>query len=120
MISRTIKTAALAAAVLVATAGASFASQYAWVDQDANVYFKHKTSSTIVNYVEEGQKVKILASWNNWYYIKVPGDDGWVKASKLDFHPHWDDADYDYPGYPVGGSLCVGGDHASFCLGTSY
>ena len=119
MISRVIKTAALTAAVLVATAGASFAAQYAWVDHDANVYFKHKTNSTIVNYVEEGDQVKVIASWGSWVKIKIPGTDGWVKASKLDYAPHWDDVDYPYHG-GYGGSFCVGGDHASFCLGTSY
>jgi len=119
MFAKTLKIAALATAVIVATAGASMASQYAWVDHDSNVYLKHKTSSPIVNYVEAGDKVKIISAWGNWVKIKIPGDDGWVKASKLDFYPDWHDVGYDYP-YGYGGSFCVDGSNASFCLGVNY
>ena len=112
---RTLKTAALATLVVVATAGASMAAQYAWVDHDANVKKKHLMASQTVNWVNEGQKVKIIGQWNNWYKIQIPGPDGWVRANKLDFHPQ-------FPGYGYGygGSFCINGQNASFCLSGGY
>lgn len=119
MFTRALKVSAAAAVVVLATAGASMAAQWAWADQDSKVRYNHNTSSPTVNWIEEGQKVRVIASWGSWYKIKIPGDDGWVKKSVLDFHPSYDD-DYN-PGHPhVGGSFCVGGDNASFCLGTNY
>lgn len=116
MFTRALKVSAAAAVVVLATAGASMAAQWAWADQDSKVRYNHNTSSPTVNWIEEGQKVRVIASWGSWYKIKIPGDDGWVKKSVLDFHPSYDD---DYNPH-VGGSFCVGGDNASFCLGTNY
>ena len=113
-LSRTLKTGALAAAVVIATAGASFAAQYAWVEHDANVRANHKLIAPVVNWVEEGQKVKIIGAWGNWYKIGIPGQDGWVKKGLLDFSP-----DYGY-GYGSGASFCVNGDHAQFCISGGY
>lgn len=117
MFARTLKTAALATLVVVATAGASMAAQYAWVDYDANVKKKHHNISQTVNQVWEGQKVKIIGQWNNWYKIQVPGPDGWVKAGVLDFAPF----PGPFPGYGYGGgSFCVNGQNAQFCLSAGY
>ena len=114
MFNRTIKTALIAAAVVVATAGASFASTWAYVDHDSKVKKFHKNGSESVNYVEEGQKVKIVGSWGNWYKIKVPGPDGWVKANALDFAPG------PFPGPYNGGSFCINGQNAQFCISGGY
>jgi SH3-like domain-containing protein len=116
MFTRTIKTATIAAVVLLATASASFAAQYAWVDHDAKVKFKPKNSSQTVNYVEEGQKVRIIAHSGSWVKIKIPGDDGWVKASALDYGHYYDADYYDY-GYSGSASVCLGSPHVSFCVG---
>lgn len=117
MFARSLKAISFATIATLATAGASFAAQWAWVDQDAVVRLNHKSISPVVNEVEEGEKVRVIASWGNWYKIKIPGDDGWVRASVLDFDPEY----WDYPDHPapphVGGSVCVGGNNASFCLG---
>ena len=125
MFTRTLKIAAIATAAVIATAGASFAASFAWVDHDAKVRAHHSNGSGIVNWVAEGQKVKILDSWGNWVKIKIPGQDGWVKSGVLDYapgpyFPH--PVDYGYGGYGGfgGGSFCVAGDHASFCLGAAY
>lgn len=103
----TLKTAALAAAVVVATAGSSFAATYAFVDHDANVKNGHKSSSANVNWVAEGQKVKVIDSYGTWYKIQLPGPDGWVRASTLDFDA-WDG--------PQDVSFCLSGPVASFCV----
>lgn len=113
MFARTFKTVALAAAVVVATAGASMAATWAWVDHDAKVKANHSTSSSTVNWVYEGDKVRVIAQWNNWFKLKIPGQDGWVRANVLDFHPNYDD-DY-HPG--IGSSFCLNGNNAQFCLG---
>ncbi|MHB1102636.1 MAG: SH3 domain-containing protein [Devosia sp.] len=109
-ISKTLKTSALAVAVVLATAGASFAAQWAWVDYDAKVKKFHKNASPTVNWVQEGQKVKIIGSWGNWYKIKIPGPDGWVKAGALD----WNYNDWDDYG---GGHVCFNGQYGSLCIG---
>jgi uncharacterized protein YgiM (DUF1202 family) len=118
MLTRTIKTVALAAAVVVATAGASMAATWAWVDHDAKVRKNHSNSSSTVNWVEEGQKVKVIAQWNNWFKIQIPGPDGWVRYNVLDFGGY-DDDDF-YPGPGFGSQFCVKGKNAQFCLGAQY
>lgn len=79
-----LKTGAAAAAILIATTASSFAATWAYVDHDANVRYNHSSVSMVVNTVDEGDYVKVLAHWGNWYKIKVPGPDGWVKANVLD------------------------------------
>ena len=76
-----------AAAVVLATAGSSFAATYAWVDHGTNVKKNHFQVAPTVNHVSPGEKVKIIGQWNNWYKIQIPGPDGWVKKSALDFSP---------------------------------
>jgi hypothetical protein len=124
MFTKTLKTVAIATAVVLATAGASMASSWAWVDHDANVRKKAFAGSDIINYVHEGQKVKIVGQQGPWYKIQIPGKDGWVKKGVLEFgnpgpFPGPFPADYDYP-YGYGGSFCVAGSNASFCLSGGY
>jgi uncharacterized protein YgiM (DUF1202 family) len=132
MFATTFKKIALAAAIVAVTASTSMAATWAWVDQDSNVKKFHKNSAMNINYVHEGQKVKVVDQWNNWFKIQIPGKDGWVKANKLDFHPGgnngwgnngwgnngWGNSGWG-PGFggSVGGSFCVNGQHAQFCLG---
>lgn len=116
MLNRTVKTAALAAAMLVAATGASMAAQYAWVDHDTYLYEYKNTASDEVGYAWEGQKVKVLATTNSWAKIKANGDTGWVKKSKLDWAPTF----IDYPGYGGGASFCGGGSGGSVCFSFGY
>lgn len=126
MLTRTLKIAAIATVVVIATAGASLAASFAWVDHDSKVRAYHSTSSSVVDWVEEGQKVRVIGTWANWVKIRIPGGDGWVRQSVLDYSPgpvwpHDVGYDYGYGGYGGGyGSFCVGGSHASFCLGAGY
>jgi hypothetical protein len=119
MFGRTLKTVAVATAVVLATAGASLAASYAWVDHDTYLYEKHKSSSNQVGYAWEGQKVKVLNTWNNWVKIKANGDIGWVKENKLDWAP-FPVVDPYYGGGYGSGSFCAGGNNASFCLTVGY
>ena len=87
-----LKSVAIAAVVIVATAGASLAAQYAYVDQDANVKFKPKKQSQTINQVWEGQQVKIIAYSGNWVKVQIPGKDGWIRENNLDWNNNdWDD-----------------------------
>ena len=114
MFARTLKTTAIAAVAVLATAGASFAAQYAWVDYDAKVKFKPKNSSQTVNWVQEGQKVKVIAQNGNWVKIKIPGDDGWGKAGVLDYAPFPNNNPWPNNG---NGSVCFNGQYGYICLG---
>ncbi|KQU97459.1 SH3 domain-containing protein [Devosia sp. Root105] len=114
---RALKTAALATLVVIATAGVSMAAQYAWVENNTKVKKFHQQASQNVNWVQAGQKVKIVGQWNNWYKLQIPGQDGWVKGNVLDFAQQ-----YPFPGYGYGygGSFCINGQNASFCLSGGY
>ena len=114
LISKTVKTALLAAAVVVATAGASMAAQYAYVDHDAKVRNEHTVQSATVNHVWEGQKVKVINQWKNWYKLDINGPNGWVKAGVLDFN-------YNQFPWPNGngGHVCLNSPNVQFCL-SSY
>ncbi|MBN9364001.1 MULTISPECIES: SH3 domain-containing protein [unclassified Devosia] len=116
---RTLKTAALATLVVIATAGVSMAAQYAWVDNNTKVKAFHKQNSANVNWVQAGQKVKVVGQWNNWYKLQIPGPDGWVKGNVLSFGPQFPGPFPGY-GYGYGGSFCVNGQNASFCLSGGY
>ncbi|MDB5538313.1 MAG: hypothetical protein JWQ89_40 [Devosia sp.] len=121
MITHTLKLTALATALVLATAGASMAATWAYVDQDANVRKFHQNGSPVVNGVDEGDKVKVVGQWNNWYKLQIPGPDGWVKASVLDFDYYDDGPDYPVnPGFGFGSNFCVEGNSAQFCLGANY
>ena len=118
--TRAFQTAALAAIMLVATASASIAATWAWAAQDANVRKNHSQQSSVVNYIEEGQEVRVIGQWNNWYKLQLPGPDGWVRTNAIDF----DYGDYDdgyAPGKPgFGTQFCVDSKNAQFCLGTQF
>lgn len=123
MLTRTLKIAAVAATVVIATAGASMAAQYAWVDHDAKVRKHAGHIGPVVNWVEEGQKVKIIGQKKNYYKVQIPGQDGWVHADVLSwgnpgpFPGPFPAGDF---GYGYGGSFCVNGTNASFCLSGGY
>lgn len=85
-ISKTLMTGLVAASVLLGTAGASFASQYAYIDHDTKLKQYHSKNSDTLDWLNEGQKVKVLSDWNNWVKIKVYGEIGWVKDSAIDWN----------------------------------
>jgi SH3-like domain-containing protein len=119
MFIRTLKTVAIATALVAATASASMAATWAWVDYDAKVR-KHAGAGVVVNWVEEGQKVKVIDKKQKWYKLQIPGNDGWVHADVLNWSkpgPFPFPGDY---GYGYGGSFCVNGTNASFCLSAGY
>lgn len=121
MLTRSLTLAAIATTLVLATAGTSMAAAWAWADQDAPVRKFHQSGSVVINGVDEGQKVKVIGQWNNWYKLQLPGPDGWVRASVLDFDYYDDGPVYPVkPGFGFGSNLCVEGQNAQFCIGTNY
>lgn len=121
MFTRTLKSVAIAAAVIITTAGVSLASNYATLKQNASVYKNHKLQSDIINTAWEGDTVAVADKWNDWYYIIVPGKDGWVRGKYLEFDQGYGSGfNFGYGNGYVGGSFCVNGKNAQFCLGASY
>ncbi|MEQ1770934.1 MAG: SH3 domain-containing protein [Devosia sp.] len=104
-----VKTGAIAAALVLAPAGTSFAAQYAIVDQDSAVREYHSNNSDIVNYVDEGDIVQIIGHSGNWYKIAIPGDNGWIRSYKLDF-------DYEDEDAGPGVKLCFMGPIGQVCV----
>lgn len=122
-----LKTVALAAAILVASAAAAFASP-AVVTGGANVRAGAGVNYPIVSHVSYGQPVDVdyCTPSGKWCFVEKSGKDGWVSAQFLasgypvSYHPHnhgvWGSQAYGY-GYNAGFNACVQGQHTSFCLG---
>ena len=106
-----VKTAAVAAALIAGSVSAASAATYAYVDQDAKVRAYHSTSSPTVEWVEEGDIVKVIGKWGSWYKIdpKGPNNSGWVRNYVLEF---------DYEDDPVkpGVQFCFNGPLGYVCL----
>lgn len=117
----TLKTAAIATAVILATATSSMAATWAYVDHDSKVR-KYAGAGVTVNWVEEGQKVKIIDKKQKWYKIQIPGQDGWVHANVLDFHPGPFPGPFPGYGYGYGGgaSFCADGKKVDVCFGFGF
>lgn len=120
-IAKTLKRSALAAVLILATAGASLAAT-GWMENDAPLRHKPSHIAKKVNWVHDGQQVEVVGAYKSWYKLKVPGKDGWVKKGLVSFHePHWG---YGWGksgwGYGLGGSFCVQGQTASICIGGGY
>jgi hypothetical protein len=106
-----VKTAAIAAAISLASVSAASAATWAYVDQDSKVRLNHYSSSPKVNEVDEGDIVKIIGHWNNWYKIDPPGPGpkGWVRNYVLDF-------DYEDDPDEPGVQFCFFNGFAQVCL----
>lgn len=77
--------AVLVAAGLVSTAFAAMAAPNAAMNRDSNVRATSSPSSEVVNFVEEDQEVQVLQCGSTRCKIKIPGPDGWVRKTYLDF-----------------------------------
>ncbi len=104
-----IKTGAIAAAILLATTAASFASTWATVDHSADVHLFHSNGSPVVNTVYHHEHVKVIDVSGNWVKIQIPGQDGWVKSYVLDFGGGGG-------GYGGGGTVCFWGPLGKVCI----
>ncbi|HEV7275108.1 MAG TPA: SH3 domain-containing protein [Devosiaceae bacterium] len=117
-ISKIIKSSAIAAILVVATAGASLAA-IGWIDHDSVVRNKPAHVSKKVNWVHDGQKVEVVAAYKSWYRVKIPGQDGWVKKGVVNFHKPghgWGKGWSNGWGGGSGASFCVSGEVAQFCI----
>jgi SH3-like domain-containing protein len=102
-----LKTAALAATMLVATVGGSFA---ATLDHDTKLLDSPHKWADVVSYVDEGDYVKVYGcGFGSGYFckVKIDGDKGFIRKDAIDWG--YSDDDYDV-------SFCVGGYYGSFCL----
>lgn len=82
-----LKIGAIAAAIVLVTASASLAATFGVVTQGSPVRANHSNASAIVNSVAFGQPVEIVNSWGNWYKVKIPGPDGWVRKNRISLNP---------------------------------
>ena len=110
-----LKTGALAATVLVMSASGAFAAMYGYINYDTKVKKSWSSSSATVEWVEEGDYVKVLnytKQNGGWFRIDPPGPNnaGWVKKSAIDL-----DADYDEDPSP-GVQFCFTGPLGYLCV----
>ena len=121
----TIKTAALASLVLVATTVGAFAAT-GHVTQDTKITKYPKYVAMGIGVAKEGEKVWIVDCQGAFCYIERKwGTDGWVLKSRLEVAapnlPVPPQAPGPFPGFfggyeGAGVSFCVGGENASFCI----
>jgi hypothetical protein len=119
--------AALAGAVLIASAATAFASP-AIVGNWAKVYSQPGWGA--IDTVLPGEFVEVGGCAKGYCFIRHPGPDGWVKAGALDFgpvaypgrwHRGWDRGAVWHGGYGPGFygddfAFCAGGPNAHFCI----
>ena len=100
--------AVLVAAGLVSTTFAALAAPNAAMNRDSNVRATSSSGSEVVNFVEEDQEVQVLRCGSTRCKIKIPGPDGWVRMSYLDFFE--DEEDEEEPAPPPAPDLPYGPD----------
>lgn len=101
--NKTLKTAALAITLVLATAGGAFAAT-AWADGDSKIKEEPKKWADTVDYLHDGEKVDVEWCGKHYCLIEHKGPDGYVLKSDLNFKKKkkkWDDdADIEF---------CIGG-----------
>jgi hypothetical protein len=75
------------------------AAPNASLNRDSSVRRTASTSSEVVNHVDEEDDVQVLQCTSSRCKIKIPGPDGWVRKSSLDFYDEGD------PGFDISISL---------------
>jgi SH3-like domain-containing protein len=109
MITKSLKSAALALVVLAGTAGTAFAG-VAYIDETTKVKDEPYKWSDTIGWAKEGKKVWVSECFKGYCYIEQKkGKDGWVRKSALDFD--WGKSS------DVEVEFCVGDPNVSFCIG---
>ena len=112
---RTLKTTALAIALVLGTSAGAFAA-VAYVEEDTKVKEDPWKSSDTLAWADEGEKVYCDDFENGYAYCERDGKDGWIKKSDLEFKKSKKEVDIEFcfGGFgpsPWGG---IGGGH--ICL----
>ena len=105
--SLSIKTAAIAGAMLLASVGGSFA---ATLDHDAPIKSGPHNWSSVVQWADAGDYVKVIQCSGNYCYVKINGPDGWVKKNAIDWNNYGP-----YPG-PSPVQACFWGPYGYVCI----
>jgi uncharacterized protein YraI len=111
---RTALLVAVAVAAMVASAGVALAED-AYVLRDSDVYAS-RNGNRVVNDVERGDIVDVreCSRRANRCFIRIRGEDGWVRANRLAFY---DDDEDEYVPFRFG--VTIGGPGAGFSFSIS-
>lgn len=94
------------------TSVAAMAAPNALMNRDSNVRKTSSPSSEVVNFVEEDDEVQVLQCGTSRCKIKIPGPDGWVKKSFIDFfedEEEEEEPEAPAPDLPYGPDTCKDG-----------
>jgi uncharacterized protein YraI len=83
MSSKLIAAALAAGFVMLASAGAAFASP-AMVTSNVNVRFGPGPNYSVIDIVRRGEFVDLVGCQNTWCYVDRNGSEGWISAAYLD------------------------------------
>jgi hypothetical protein len=108
----TSKRIAIVVALGLLSTTAAIAAPNGVMNRDSNVRQTSSNSSPVVNFVEEDQDVQVLSCSANRCKIKIPGPDGWVRKSYIEFYDEEEeeeDATAPAPDLPYGPDTCKNG-----------
>ena len=108
----TSKRIAIVVALGLLSTTAAVAAPNGVMNRDSNVRQTSSNGSPIVNFVEEDQDVQVLTCSSNRCKIKIPGPDGWVRKSYIEFYDEEEeeeDATAPAPDLPYGPDTCKNG-----------
>jgi uncharacterized protein YraI len=98
--NRTLKTALLAATVVLGTTAGAFAAT-AWADGTVKMKEDPYKWADTIEILHHGDKVKVFKCFENkkgqdWCKIKYDGEVGYVRLSDLDFKKKWKGGDVEF------------------------
>ena len=105
--SFSLKTAAVAGVMLLATVSGAFAAHFS---TDTKLLDSPHKWADVVSYADEGDFVKVISCGSSYCFVKYDGDKGYVKKWAIDFDygpkKPWDDG-------PHG---CIYGPYGYVCV----
>jgi SH3-like domain-containing protein len=107
---RTALFVAIALSAMATSTGVALAED-AYVLRDSDVY-ANRTGNRVVNEVEEGDIVDVRECRGQRCRVRIPGEDGWVRANRL---AEYDEDEDDYVPFRFG--ITIGGGGGGFSFG---
>ena len=108
--SFSLKTAAVAGVILLASVSGAFAAHFS---SDTKLLDSPNKWADVVSYADEGDFVKVISCGANYCFVKYDGDKGYVKKWAIDFGYNGPKNNGPWNNGPYG---CVYGPYGYVCI----